>query len=261
MISKAITLLSLIGQAKRPLTFSELVKQSALSKSTVHRILNILMDEGMVQHHAGMKVYLLGHRAFDILKQAYGGYDLQSLSVDGMIALQKATGRNVSISVADGDYAVVLRAFDASDDFGGHSRPGLREPLHVCAAGKALVAHLPPPLFDAKFEKYDFFSRSPHTITSLDAFRDDLEHARARGYATSNREEYDYICGIAAPIFNYVGEVIASINIWGTVEETSLAQLETHADELIEVTQQITGLIGGGKTPPDAPSALTHHRA
>lgn len=245
MISKAINLLSLIGQAKRPLTFSELVAQSELSKSTVHRILAILMDEGMVQHHAQMKVYLLGRKAFDMMKQAYGGYDLQSLAVDGMMALQKETGRNVSIAVVDGDYAVVLRAFDASDHFGGYSRPGLREPLHVCAAGKALVAFLPAPLFEAKFEKYDFFSRASRTITSLSEFRRDLEGVRERGYATSVKEEYDYICGIAAPIFNYVGEVIASINIWGTLEETSLRELEQHVGKLMAVTREVTELIGG----------------
>lgn len=245
MISKAIKLLTLIGQAKRPMTFSELAAQSGLIKSTVHRILNILVDEGMVQYHAQMKVYLLGRKAFDILKQSYGGYDLQSLSVDGMMALQKTTGRNVSINVADGDHVVVLRAFDASDDFGGHTRPGMREPLHVCAAGKALVAYLPPPLFEAKFERYEFFSRSPFTITSLAAFRADLAEVRDRGYATCDREEYDYICGIAAPIFNCLGEAIASINVWGTVEETSLVQLEPHASQLIRITQEITDLIGG----------------
>lgn len=245
MISKAINLLSLIGQAQRPPTFSELVNDSGLSKSTAHRILGILQEEGMVRHHASMKVYLLGSRAFDMMKQAFGGYDLQSLAVDDMMALQRNTGQNVSIAVADGDFAVVLRAFDASDRFGGYSRPGLREPLHVCAAGKALVAYLPPPLFDAKFETYDFFSRSEHTITSLDVFREHLREVQRRGYATSDREEYDYICGIAAPIFNCIGEVVAAINVWGICDTTSLEELEAHADQLKSATGRITALIGG----------------
>ena len=245
MISKAINLLSLIGKAKRPMTFSDLVNQSELSKSTVHRILNNLIDEQMIQHHKPMKVYLLGPKAFEIMKQAYGGYDLQALAVDGMMGLQKETGRNVSISVVEGDYAVVLRAFDSSDSFGGHSRPGLREPLHVCAAGKALVAYLPSTLLEAKFEKYDFFSRTSNTISSLDDFRQELEIVRKLGYATSDKEEYEYICGIAAPIFNYVGEVIASINVWGTTEETSLEELKQYTEKLIVVTQDVTDLIGG----------------
>lgn len=245
MISKAINLLALIGQAKRPLTFTELVGQSSMSKSTVHRILGILMDEGMVQHHAQLKVYLLGRKAFDILRQAHSGYDLQTLATEGMLQLQKVTGLNVSIAVADGDFAVVLRAFDANDSFGGYSRPGLREPLHVCAAGKALVAYLPEPLFEGKFEHYDFFSRSPQTITSLTAFRADLEQARARGYAKSDLEEYDYIRGIAAHIFNYVGEVIASINIWGTSEDIELPALERFAPQLMSTTRSITSTIGG----------------
>lgn len=245
MISKAMTLLSLIGQATRPLTFSDLVDQSDLSKSTVHRILANLMDEGMVQLHPQLKVYLLGRRAFDMLTQAYGGYDLQALAVDGMMALQKTTGHNVSIAVADGGHAVVLRAFDGSGGFGGHRRPGLREPLHVCAAGKALVAFLPEPLFEAKFEQYEFFARAPNTITSLTDFRNDIETVRARGFATCNCEEYDYIVGIAAPIFNYIGEVIASVNLWATTNETDLKSLETHAVALVEMTTEITELIGG----------------
>ena len=245
MISKAIQLLSIIGKAKCPMAFSDLVRESGLNKSTVHRILKNLIDEQMIQFHQPMKVYLLGPKAFDMMKQAYGGYDLQALAIDGMMELQKLTGRNVSLSVVEGDNAVVLRAFDSSHSFGGHSRPGLREPLHVCAAGKALVAYLPEPLFEAKFAKYDFFSRSDYTITSLSDFRADLEKVRKLGYATSNKEEYDYICGIAAPIFNYVGEVIASINLWGTTDETSLAELEKHTEILIKTTQKVTELIGG----------------
>lgn len=245
MISKAIRLLSIIGKTKHPLTFSELVNQSELSKSTVHRILNNLIEEQMIQFHQPMKVYLLGPKAFEMMKQAYGGYDIQALAIDGMMELQKLSGRNVSLSVVEGNHAVVLRAFDSGHSFGGHSRPGLREPLHVCAAGKALVAYLPKPLFDAKFDNYDFFSRSDYTISSLDEFKDNLEVVRKLGYATSDKEEYDYICGIAAPIFNYVGEVIAVINIWATTEETTLKELEKYADKLMDTTKIVTGLIGG----------------
>lgn len=245
MISKAIKLLSIIGKTKYPMTFSDLVKESELNKSTVHRILNNLIEEQMVQFHQPMKVYLLGPKAFEMMKQAYGGYDLQALAIDGMMELQKITGRNVSISVLEGEYAVVLRAFDNSHSFAGRSRPGIREPLHVCAVGKVLVAFMPEPLFEAKFENYDFFSRSEYTISSLADFRKNLEKVRALGYATSDKEEYDYICGIAAPIFNYAGEVIAAINLWGTTEETSLSALEKHAELLTNTTQQISKLIGG----------------
>jgi DNA-binding IclR family transcriptional regulator len=173
------------------------------------------------------------------------GYDLQSLAADGMMQLQKDSGHNISIAVIDGDFAVVLRAFDTNKSLGGYSRPGLREPLHVCAAGKALVAHMPQPLFAAKFENYDFFSRTPQTVTTLDAFRTDLETVRERGYATCDREEYEYVFGIAAPISNFVGEVIAVINLWNTVDETDLIGLEEHAPKLISVTREISNLIGG----------------
>lgn len=245
MISKAIKLLSIIGKAKRPMTFSDLVNESELSKSTVHRILKNLIEEQMIQFHEPMKVYLLGPKAFDMMKQAYGGYDLQALAIGGMMKLQKISGKNISLSVVEGDHAVVLRTFDNSNSFGGHNRPGLREPLHVCAAGKALVAYLPEPLFDAKFERYDFFRRSEFTISSIADFRADLKKVREQGYATSDKEEYDYICGIAAPIFNYVGEVIAAINVWGTTEETNLKELEKHVGTLMKTTQKVTELIGG----------------
>ena len=245
MISKSLRLLSLIGEATHPPTFSELVTHSDLSKSTVHRLLGMMMDEGMVRFHESMKVYLLGRRAFDMLKQAHSGYDVQALALEGMLHLRRQTRHNVSIAVVDGDFAVVLRAFDADTSFGRHNRPGLREPLHVCAAGKALVAHMPAPVFDAKFENYDYFARSAQTITSPGAFRDDLEAVRRRGYATCDREEYDYICGIAAPIFNFVGDVIAAINIWNTTDKATLVDLEHSADALMEVTGEVTQLIGG----------------
>ncbi len=83
------------------------------------------------------------------------------------------------------------------------------------------------------------------TITSIRKFKSVLEEVRMAGYATNDREEYEHFVGISAPIFNYLSEPIAVLNIWSLHQRCSVKELSKWADELMASTSKVTELIGG----------------
>jgi DNA-binding IclR family transcriptional regulator len=179
------------------------------------------------------------------VRNAYDGYDIQAVALDDMVRLHGLCDSNVTIGVPSGLEVVYLRMLEANHALGTHQRPGMREPMHCSASGKALCAYLPENVVATKFEGYDFAAFSPRTITSLPDFLIALQEVRRLGYATNDREEYDHLVGISAPIFNYMSEPIAVLNIWSVQTRYGLDDLRKWAPDLVAAAARVTGLIGG----------------
>lgn len=245
IVHKLLALLSVISDAKKPLTFSEIVEKTGLNKSTIHRLLSIGVEENVLRFDKQKKVYLLGPRIFDLVRNAYSGYDIQEIALDEMVRLQRLLDVNITIGVPSGLEVVYLRVLESSQALGNLQRPGMREPMHCSASGKALLAFLPPLILEAKLKDYAFTRFTPHTITTLPAFEEELQFVRTHGYARNDREEYDHFLGISAPIFNYLGEAIAVLNIWSSYPRHTIEDLMGWNDELRASTRHVTELIGG----------------
>lgn len=249
IVSKILAVVTIISETRTPLTFSELVTKSGLNKSTLHRLLSICSEEELVQFDAVAKVYLLGPKVFDLVRNAYSGYDIQAVALAEMSRLQALFDGNVTVGVPSGMEVVYLRILEARQSLGAIQRPGMREPVHCSASGKVLLAFLPDAIIKSKLAGYTFERFTDRTITDADQFMAALHKVRQGGYAYNDREEYDQFHGISAPIFNYLGEPIAVLNIWTTYAQHTAEELHTWSDELRAATQRVTSLIGG--KPPE----------
>ena len=72
-----------------------------------------------------------------------------------------------------------------------------------------------------------------------------MQEVRLAGYATNDREEYEHFVGISAPVFNYLSEPVAVLNIWAPHHRCPVEALLDWADELMASTSKVTELIGG----------------
>ena len=143
IVNKLLMLLSVISEAQKPMSFSELVEKTGLNKSTVHRLLAIGVEERMIRHDSVAKVYLLGPRVFDLVRHAHNGYDLQAMAMDEMVRLFELYDVNVTIAVLSEHETVYLRILESHRSMGGIQRPGMRDPIHCSASGKAIAAFIP----------------------------------------------------------------------------------------------------------------------
>jgi len=247
IVAKILKLVTIVSDARKPLTFSELVTKSEMNKSTMHRLLSICSEENLVQYDAHRKGYLLGPKVFDLVRNAYSGYDIQAIALDEMLALHAKFDTNVTIGVPSGNEVVYLRVLEARSSQRAAQQPGMREPFHCSASGKAIFAFLPDAIVDAKMAAHDFKRFTDRTITDPAAFKATLNDVRTSGYAQNDREEYEYFNGISAPIFNYLGEPIAVLNMWCEAAQYPIDDMAQWAEELVASAERITALINGQK--------------
>lgn len=245
IVHKLLALLSVISEAQKPLTFSDIVEKTGLNKSTIHRLLAIGVEETVLRYDSQKKVYLLGPRVFDMVRNAYNGYDIQEIALDEMIRLRGLFDANVTVGLPGGRDVIYLRVLESSQSMGGMQRPGMREPVHCSASGKALLAFLPPKILDAQLKDYHFKRFTERTITNDADFRKELHFVRVHGYGRNDREEYHHFLGISAPIFNYLAEPIAVLNIWSSHPLHTMEDLMGWSDELKASARRVTEMIGG----------------
>ncbi|MBU2891337.1 IclR family transcriptional regulator [Celeribacter halophilus] len=245
IVSKIMSLVTVISETRSPMSFSELVQKSGLNKSTLHRLLAICTEEGLVQFDKTNKVYLLGPKVFDLVRNAYSGYDIQTIALGEMTQLHDQFGANVTLGVPSGFEVVYLRVIEGKFALGSTQRPGMREPMHCSASGKVLMAFLPEEIVASKLQGYEFTKFTDRTITDLATFKTALAKVRVDGFAYNDREEYDHFHGISAPIFNHLGEPAAVLNIWSLVQTHATDELLSWAPSLMAAAARVTGLIGG----------------
>jgi DNA-binding IclR family transcriptional regulator len=90
-----------------------------------------------------------------------------------------------------------------------------REPLHITASGKAILAHLPEDRVDETVEEHGLQSYTANTITSKKDLHYELEAIQEQGFALNDEEEIEGFRAIAAPIITSREGVVGSISLAG----------------------------------------------
>ena len=120
--------------------------------------------------------------------------------------------------------------------------------LPRCSApGKAIMAYLPNTVRDRYLSYMEFTRYNARTITTRDAYLEELEKVRKLGYAMDNEEELNGVICIGAPIFNYTGYPCGAIWISGPKDRLSKEVVRVSADCIRKVAQTISLELGYSK--------------
>ena len=90
---------------------------------------------------------------------------------------------------------------------------GRRYPAHCGAAGKALLAFLPPRELEELIRRRGLKAYTSNTITTPAQLKAELQRVRERGYSIDNEEYEEGLKCIGAPVRDFSGNVVASISM------------------------------------------------
>lgn len=180
---KAFDVLDAFSHGRRVLTLSEISRRSGLPKSTVHRILLMLLKVQAVEQVDGG--YTVGLRMFTVGSMS-AEVRLRELSLPHLERLRRVTRQTVHLAVIrDGD-AIYLEKLPSLVSPHTPALVGGRLPAHRTGVGKALLA----------------FNEDQHRVGPSLALR--LESVRRDGFASDREESARGLACVAVPIL--VGE-------------------------------------------------------
>jgi DNA-binding IclR family transcriptional regulator len=200
-LARAVDVVELLAEFPDGERLTAIAGRLGLPKSAVHRLLAPLCERGWAEqdrasgrYRLGMRLALLGHRAF----QASGFAD----ACQPVLArLASETRELVRVTLARGEGLEWAGSAQGAP-------PGLRyEPemagpvrLHATANGKAWLAALPEARARAVLRTISFERLTPRTITDRVALARDLATARARGWAVADEEAETGVVAVAVAI-------------------------------------------------------------
>jgi len=197
VIARAAEILRALAAAPGGLSQAELGGRLQLARTTVHRILGALEEEGLVTVARSRGRYRLGPQVARLADSMR--VDLIGRLRPYLEALSRELDETVDLSILDHGRVSFLDQVVAPQRLRAVSAVGESFPAHSCAPGKAMLASLSDPaLRDAVPARLE--ALTPNTITTLSALRRELKLVRERGYALDREEHSEGICAVAAVV-------------------------------------------------------------
>ena len=212
-IHNAVSIINCFTEEKPELGISEIAAQLNMNQSTIHHIVKSLSSEGVLaktpnrRYRLGSQLLGWGHLAAKQYKSFY-------MATPYLESLSKRTKEISHLATLQNSEVIYLTKVEPNHPLRIETNIGARKPIHCTGLGKAMLAFQSEKFFE-KMVPEELPAYTPNTITDKKALRKELEQVRKQGFAVDDEElEIGLFC-IAAPVRNFLGQVIAAISISG----------------------------------------------
>jgi PcaR/PcaU/PobR family beta-ketoadipate pathway transcriptional regulator len=239
-LQRGLQVLSLFSREAPVLSLKEIVDSTGLNKSTAYRIVSTLSESGYLERNSRTKEYRPGLKVLQLGFTAIISLDVRQVAHPYLRQLSAETGETASLSVLDEMEVVYLDRVRNRQIVGVVLGLGSRIPANCASMGKVMLAHLPLAELERRLFKNELSPCTGHSHAEPDSLKRDLLKVQADGYATNDEELEIGLRAVAAPVWDHTGQVIAAINVSGSVRTISRERL---TDELAPSVTTTAALI------------------
>lgn len=230
--TKGLQVLKEIMRSKKAITANVLCQKLDIDKSTMSRLINVLMTEDFIEYKGDSKEIILS----DILRKIVNKEDRSRIIEKTNSLLDEIfylTNEASYLGILDNKATLYLNQIDKSNRvIKTRDSIGLHAPLHSNAFGKVLMAFTK----DFDINCLDLTKFTHNTITSVTKLQKELELIRERGYAIGNEEHEFGLKSVAVPYFNKRNELVGTIGISGLSVRLDEEKLHKFGQEIFKLT-------------------------
>ncbi len=244
-VYKAFKILELISKNNNScMGISEIQNNLGFPKSSVHSILNTMLEMGYVRKENASKKYGLGIRLHE-LGNAYRK-QLKFMDIFSSIAkkIREKCNETVYLAVLDRTDVVYMGREESSQPLRMAAGVGSRLPAHVTALGKALLSQKTEGEIIELYKDFTFIRYTETTITNTDDLLEKLQEIKKQEYSLDNHEHNPDVECYSAPIFNHQNKAIAAISIALPITRTSEATSEKFIKLITEGAKKFSLILG-----------------
>lgn len=233
-VERALDILLAFGDRAHPMSASELMTLTTLSRPTLYRLLHTLEGKGFVDSEGEPQKFKLGS-ALPKLVNAWGlSEDIARRAHGTMQLLWEVSGETVALLIHQNMHRVCVAEMESSNPLSFKRGVGYRERVFIGASGRAILAFLDD--IDSYINDLD-----PASAIKL---KEELAQIRVNRYALSKDELIQGAVAIAAPLFGVGNKVIGSLAIYGpSVRLTSRRTLDL-STLLVEQSLHLSVVLG-----------------
>jgi IclR family KDG regulon transcriptional repressor len=253
-VRKAMDILDVLSEARRPLRVSEIALKLGMSASAVSRLIATLsrgelvyQDEETGRCYLGLGLTMLG-------ADALGRRALDRIAMPVMDEIANRIRGYVSLSRLARGRVVIMRALPSP-----LSQHGVNlivvAPFHACAPGKVLCTPFAANEIVELTKAHGMDPITTHTIVDPERFVAAVEASRIDGFAVDDQESAYKHRHVACPIYDHHGNVVAALSGGGALADFPWSELPTVVQALSHGSLRISrelGYLGEANVNPEA---------
>jgi IclR family acetate operon transcriptional repressor len=242
-LEKGINLLRILA-AGGAMSLESIAAEAQMDRSGCHRYLLTFRDLGLVARN-GNSGYRLTTGLFEIAMLYTNRLEIRQIAWPFMEEIARKYNETVNLVVRNGDQVVFLYKIEGSHQYRAEIAVGTRHPIYCTAQGKAIIAFRPEierEAYCAAMENLKAFS--PNTITTPQAFAEEMAAIRRRGFAINQEEYFAGVSGVAAPVMDYTGFAVYSLSVAGPSARMPMDVLREIGADLKEVCGRLSASLG-----------------
>jgi DNA-binding IclR family transcriptional regulator len=239
VLGKALAVLQAVADHPQGVGLPDLAARLGMPRQTVHRVLGQLRDSGLLLRDPVRERFSVGPRLIQLSLSALGSNNPWAPVRETLRELVDDLGETCNIGVLEGLEYIYVDRIESKWPLRIHLEVGYRAAVNCIAGGKVLLAYLEPELRARLLRSRKLVSRTPRSITSVALLEEELKNVRARGYGTSNQENFEGIVAIAVPILDAKERVVAALTMHGPLPRVTMESCEAALPHLRRGAQRI----------------------
>lgn len=214
-------------------TLRQLVEETELAKSTVHKHLTTLRENEYLTKYG--ETYELSLHCLTRGRQAIKMRPHFSTVEQRVRELANQTDTEVDFTIEEnGRLVLVFEAVGSTN--GVNFRAGANFHMHNTAAGKAILAEYDEERVNEILDRWGLPEKTPNTTSSREELELELEEIKKKGFAISDGEPVEGYRSVSSPIMNSDGSVLGAISVGGPTYRVEYSRLRGELAEKVVST-------------------------
>lgn len=243
-VVRALDILEEIIERNGTVRIKDLSETFKLPKSTIHRFIATLEYKGYIEQIEDNHKYRLSLKLFELGGSVIHSLDLHSRSYPILEKLNLKVKETVHLVILDKGEAVFINKIVNNPSMLTYTYIGKRVHAHCIASGKVLLANLPLSELEIIISDKGLPEYTNNTLTCPNVLKEQLEEIRKNDVGYCFEEYLPGIVGVASPIRNHLGQVIAAVSISGFSISFDNNSLYYFTEEVKKVAKEISNELG-----------------
>jgi IclR family KDG regulon transcriptional repressor len=194
------------------LSLTRIAELVGREKSQVSRALKALWENNLVERDPETLAYRIGWRVFAMAARV-GEARLPEAAPLVLGRLVQDVGERCDFSVLQGAEVLTVMSKSPAQTVQATGWTGSLWPAYSTSAGRALLMDLDRQGLELLFAGIEFDRRTPNAPRDIAELERRIETSRAQGYATTDEELEADLVGVAAPVRDIRGHIVACVNV------------------------------------------------
>ena len=243
-VQKAFKILNCFTLETPELGITELSRKLKTSKSTMHRLLNSMQNEGFIMQNPSNQRYRLGYSILRLSEIVLAGTNIRNIALPFLKDLRDKTGETTGLNIIYKKSRICIEKAESRHELRRFIEIGKPLPVYAGASGKMLLAHQERSYIEEVIRETNLEAITEKTVTDPERLYNELNEIKAQGHCITYGEYSIEATSISAPVFDHRHNAVASINVSGPGFRFSPDKIEEYKKLVIEAAEKISEQIG-----------------